>query len=87
MILIGNLSKMKVRQLIQKLQDLENLHGNLNVIYMSDETMGCLSTVDTVSIENFVPSDWVIISDSNENLYKDKPQEKVIYINNDWFGI
>lgn len=74
---------MKAQELINDLQMLVNLHGNLDLIYMCDETMGCLSSVHSITVENFVPSDWVT-NDMNKNLYKNKLQEKVFYIDNDW---
>ena len=73
---------MKLQQYIEKLQELLKEHGDLELIYSTDDEGNEYNTVNfNPSIVNYIESDRCLIDDDDLEEYNESDYQKVICIN------
>ncbi len=73
---------MKLQQYIEKLQELLKEHGDLELIYSTDDEGNEYNTVNYhPSIVNYIESDRCLIDDDDLEEYNETDYQKVICVN------
>jgi hypothetical protein len=73
---------MKLTKYIEKLQELLNEHGDLELIYSSDDEGNNYNTVSyKPSLVNYIPSDREVIHEDDLEEYDESEYQKVICVN------